>query len=84
MARVTVEDCLKHKVNRFELIMDASYRARQLAMRAAEPGVQRENDKETVIALREIAAGMTDLAAKEDARIRGLDQADFLASSEDV
>lgn len=73
MARVTVEDCLEHKANRFELIMDASYRARQLAMTAAEPGVPWENDKPTVVALREIAAGMVNLAAKEDARVRGID-----------
>ena len=77
MARVTVEDCLENKENRFELIMDASVRARQLATTAAEPGVPWDNDKPTVVALREIAAGMTDLADKEEARLRGLAEVDI-------
>lgn len=82
MARVTVEDCLKFKVNRFELIMDASYRARQLAITAAEAGVPWDNDKPTVVALREIAAGMTDLAAREDARVRGIDDPNLFHKEE--
>lgn len=57
MARVTVEDCLEHVDNRFELIMVSSKRARQLANEGAEPLVPPENDKPTVLALREIAAG---------------------------
>jgi len=57
MARVTVEDCLEHVANRFELVMVSSIRARQLATGGAEPMVPVENDKPTVIALREIAAG---------------------------
>jgi len=57
MARVTVEDCLEHVDNRFELIMVSSKRARQLANEGAEPLVDPENDKPTVIALREIAEG---------------------------
>lgn len=56
MARVTVEDCLEHVDNRFQLVLVASQRARQLN-RGAEPTVDRENDKSTVIALREIAEG---------------------------
>jgi DNA-directed RNA polymerase subunit omega len=56
MARVTVEDCLDHVENRFQLVLVAAKRARQLAM-GAEPHVARENDKMTVIALREIATG---------------------------
>lgn len=59
MARVTVEDCLEHVDNRFQLVMLASKRARQLAVRGSEPLVPEENDKPTVIALREIAAGKT-------------------------
>ena len=55
MARVTVEDCLENVANRFELIMVASKRARQIANDGAEPMVPAENDKPTVIALREIA-----------------------------
>jgi DNA-directed RNA polymerase subunit omega len=56
MARVTVEDCLEHVENRFELVMVASKRARQLATKGRDPLVAPENDKPTVIALREMAA----------------------------
>jgi len=56
MARITVEDCLEHVDNRFDLVLIATKRARQLAI-GAEPMVPRENDKPTVLALREIAAG---------------------------
>lgn len=55
MARVTVEDCLDKVDNRFQLVLMASKRARQLSM-GAEPLVPWENDKPTVVALREIAA----------------------------
>jgi len=54
MARLTVEDCLDHVDNRFELVLVASKRARQLSM-GAEPLVELENDKPTVLALHEIA-----------------------------
>ena len=57
MARVTVEDCLENVANRFELVMVASKRARQLATGGKDPMVQEESDKPTVIALREIADG---------------------------
>lgn len=57
MARVTVEDCLENVDNRFELVMVAAKRARQLAVGGREPKVPRENDKDTVVALREIAEG---------------------------
>ena len=57
MARVTVEDCLDMVDNRFELIMVASKRARQLANDGKDALVPEENDKPTVIALREIAEG---------------------------
>ena len=59
MARVTVEDCLKNVKNRFELVVLAAKRARQL-MRGKEPKVEWDNDKPTVVALREIAAGHTE------------------------
>jgi len=55
MARITVEDCLKHIPNRFELTLAATYRARQLAT-GASPLVETNKDKPTVIALREIAS----------------------------
>ena len=57
MARVTVEDCLENVANRFELIMVASKRSRQLATGGKDPMVEEEGDKPTVIALREIAEG---------------------------
>ena len=55
MARVTVEDCLEHVDNRFELVMLATRRARGLRSYGNDPLVPEENDKATVIALREIA-----------------------------
>lgn len=58
MARVTVEDCLENVDNRFELVMVAAKRARQLANGTHDPRVERENDKDTVVALREIAEGL--------------------------
>ena len=56
MARITVEDCVEKIPNMFELVLVASKRARQLA-NGAEPMVEWENDKPTVVALREIAEG---------------------------
>jgi DNA-directed RNA polymerase subunit omega len=56
MARVTVEDCLEHVENRFKLVLLASIRARQLSHGATE-FLPRGKDKDTVLALREIAAG---------------------------
>ncbi|MGH8501601.1 MAG: DNA-directed RNA polymerase subunit omega [Gammaproteobacteria bacterium] len=57
MARITVEDCLEKVDNRFQLVLMASRRARQLA-RGVESYVELENDKPTVVALREIAEGL--------------------------
>lgn len=56
MARITVEDCLQHVDNQFSLVLRAAKRARALA-RGAAPMIEVENDKPTVLALREIAAG---------------------------
>lgn len=56
MARVTVEDCLQNVDNLFNLVLLAAQRARRIA-NGAEPTVPWENDKATVVALREIAAG---------------------------
>ena len=58
MARVTVEDCLENVDNRFELVMLATKRSRQIATGGKEPKVAWENDKPTVVALREIAEGL--------------------------
>lgn len=57
MARLTVEDCLKRLDNRYDLVILASKRARQLTL-GSDPLVEHGNDKPTVIALREIAAGL--------------------------
>ena len=57
MARITVEDCLEHVDNRFDLVLLASKRARQLA-NGVEPMLPWENDKPTVMALREVADGV--------------------------
>ena len=57
MARTTVEDCLENVDNRFQLVLVAARRAREIAM-GDDPMVERDNDKPTVIALREIAEGL--------------------------
>ena len=57
MARVTVEDCLDKVDNRFQLVLVATKRARQLA-NGVQPLVPWENDKPTIVALREIAEGL--------------------------
>jgi DNA-directed RNA polymerase subunit omega len=65
MARITVEDCLENVDNLFDLVMVAAKRARRLA-NGAEPFVDWENDKPTVVALREIAAGLVDRDILDD------------------
>lgn len=57
MARITVEDCLQKLPNRFELVLVASERARQIEQKGHDPLVAWENDKPTVVALRELADG---------------------------
>lgn len=58
MARITVEDCLENVENRFELVMVASKRARQLQTGGKDPMVDEDNDKPSVLALREVAEGL--------------------------
>jgi DNA-directed RNA polymerase subunit omega len=65
MARVTVEDCLGKVENRFQLVLVASKRARQLA-NGVQPLVEWENDKPTIVALREIAEGLIDASILEE------------------
>ena len=60
MARITVEDCLEKVESRFDLVLKAADRARDLISTSAEPLVDPENDKPTIIALREIADGVLD------------------------
>ena len=66
MARVTVEDCLDKVENRFQLVLLASKRARQIATGGKDPFVEWENDKPTVVALREIAEGYVDRSLLDD------------------
>lgn len=73
MARVTVEDCMDKITNRFDLVLVAARRARQIYA-GAQPTVEEENDKPTVLALREVAAGNIGLEV--------LDQPDELSRSE--
>jgi DNA-directed RNA polymerase subunit omega len=81
MARVTVEDCLENVENRFELVMVATKRSRQIANLGKEPLVPVENDKATVVALREIAEGLITATILDDSAqnaqdVLGLDDDD--------
>lgn len=71
MARVTVEDCVLKIPNRFELVMTAAQRARDIAA-GASLTVVRDNDKNPVVALREIADESVDFAELEETLIKGL------------
>lgn len=84
MARVTVEDCLESVDNRFQLVMIASKRARQIATGGKEPLVQEESDKPTVIALREIADGLVtpDMLNREDELDAEEELAEVMGASE--
>lgn len=66
MARVTVEDCLDTIDNRFDLVLAATRRARQLATGGKEPFVEWEGDKATVVALREIAEKHVDFSILDE------------------
>ena len=67
MARITVEDCLENVDNRFDLVLLAAKRARQLMKGSVDPTVPWDNDKATVVALREIAEGHTDFSDAHEA-----------------
>lgn len=75
MARVTVEDCLDNVENRFELVLLASKRARQISY-GKEPLVPWENDKTTVVALREIAEGKMSNAILDSLSKQQVDESD--------
>ncbi len=94
MARVTVEDCVLRVPNRFELVMLAAQRGRNLGA-GATLTVDRDNDKNPVVALREIAEGTVDLKELELNLVRGLqkvvesdepeaDELDLLAISRSI
>ena len=87
MARVTVEDCLENVENRFELVMLASRRARGLRKFGNHPLVPEENDKPTVIALREIAEGLISHEVLDNQEVSAEDElGDFgeLANEDDT
>lgn len=71
MARVTVEDCIKVVQSRFELILIASQRSRALA-KGAQPLLERDRDKNPVVALREIAEGVLNLEDTKSDLVKGL------------
>jgi DNA-directed RNA polymerase subunit omega len=71
MARVTVEDCVLQVPNRFELVMLSAHRARALGS-GAELRVERDRDKNPVVALREVAEQKLDLGGLEESLIKGL------------
>jgi len=85
MARITVEDCLDNVENRFELVLTATKRARQIAQ-GSDPLVEEENDKPTVIALREIAEGFIDAERVDvlQAEIETAEAFDFNTEEDDL
>jgi len=80
MARITVEDCIERVPNRFELVLIATKRARQV-WRGATPMVDEDNDKPTVVALREIAEGFVDASILDEVPEERLDP---LAQAEEM
>ncbi len=81
MARITVEDCLEHVENRFDLVLLASRRARQIAQ-GAEPLVAAENDKPTVLALREIAENLINASSMDEMEAQA--EIEKIASDDDL
>lgn len=70
MARVTVEDAVDKIGNRFDLVLVAARRARQIATEGKDPKVEMDNDKPTVVALREIEQGLVDAQSIEQEELR--------------
>ncbi len=84
MARITVEDCLEKVDNRFQLVMISSKRARQLQTGGKDALVSVDNDKPTVIALREIAEGLVDasiLQVRSNTQGREMAEAELSATA---
>lgn len=73
MARITVEDCIERVPNRFELVLMATKRARQITL-GSTPLLEVENDKPTVIALREIAEGKIDATILNEVPEEAIDE----------
>lgn len=83
MARVTVEDCVKRIKNRFDLVIAAADRTRQIAQ-GAEITVEKDNDKNTVIALREIAQDMINLTELRNSVIKKYQVVPEIGSDDDI
>lgn len=83
MARVTVEDCVEKVPNRFELVMMASQRARKISSGGALT-VDRDNDKNPVVALREIAANTVEVADLKEELIRNNQRIIEMDDGEDI
>jgi DNA-directed RNA polymerase subunit omega len=81
MARVTVEDCLENVDNRFQLVLIATRRARQLA-NGVEPFVEWKNDKPTIVALREIAEGKINASILDEPVKSEIDDEELLLNEE--
>ena len=82
MARVTVEDCLDYVDNRFELVLLASKRARQLAY-GKDALVEWENDKPSVVALREIAEGKMNNSVLEQLNVEAEEEQEDTAADQE-
>ncbi|HAG53040.1 MAG TPA: DNA-directed RNA polymerase subunit omega [Alphaproteobacteria bacterium] len=82
MARVTVEDCTKVVPNRFELVLIAAQRARDISA-GQEATIERENDKNAVLALREIALGNVEIEDVKANIVRGVNRHDVEVSEDE-
>jgi DNA-directed RNA polymerase subunit omega len=83
MARITVEDCLENVENIFEMVLVAAKRARRIA-HGADPMVELENDKPTVLALREIADGLVTSAILDEIEQPAADELMQPEQSDDI
>lgn len=81
MARTTVEDCLENVENRFQLVLVASKRAREISL-GADAMVELDNDKPTVLALREIAEGLVDASILDKTTAREHAEESIVAEEE--
>jgi DNA-directed RNA polymerase subunit omega len=84
MARITIEDCVDKVANRFELVLLASYRARMISSGALPITVERDNDKNPVVALREIAERTISPADLKEGLVRSLQKNDEVKEPEAV
>lgn len=82
MARVTVEDCVEVVSNRFELVMLAARRARELAA-GSSMTIERKNDRNPVVALREIAEKTISVDSLKDSIVRSLQRVSFADASDE-